>query len=486
VLLSSLPTHRHDTPDTCQVEMDSYDQPPQDSFAGDASVRSPWPMAHPQKQAALEAKFFEDGATIHFDKIAPLSRWATTLSGLSMLERTQFVGGHVIKLAHVVQRKLTQPEIDALSEAAAQNYRRLGWSMPLAIGLTSAAVYHGWETFRFPFYTPKATWFHPQSFPSKRQAYLKGRNATFAWHLLRSFAYYPLMKISTTLFITSIATASLRANILTDQRLREVKDALSNFDRKQVRERMNLPEPGSQRQQQQQQQMGQSDQERRDDTYRSVGLPPPSNGDIEAANQRRRPFQPARTAPSSATDSPNQETPVDWGTGDSQQTDSNQFQSQQATSIPTPARRPSWGGAKPPQEQPDQPQQTDTWGDSDLFDDDASPVSSSARQVERKQTGSQTRAQGASSWDRIRQQANSDASPFARGDRSKQDTAWGNIRQDSAQTTRDRPGQPNKESYSYSEAEAIKDYAKSQAQKEFDEMLEAERKGTSGATGWRK
>lgn len=98
--------------------------------------------------------------------------------------------------------------------------------------------------------------------------------------------------------------------------------------------------------------------------------------------------------------------------------------------------------------------------DSYVFDD-ASPVAPSEQTNSSPQNSSQ---QSGSAWDRIRGQAQA-----ARN----QPGSWAKKRQDEM-TSR---GSQDGTSYNYSTADEEKSYAKDQAQKEFDDMLERERRG---------
>ncbi|KAK3292695.1 uncharacterized protein B0H64DRAFT_235115 [Chaetomium fimeti] len=129
----------------------------------------------------------------------------------------------------------------------------------------------------------------------------------------------------------------------------------------------------------------------------------------------------------------------------------------------TPGRR-GWA-PQTPQSVPESVSQQDD--DSYLFDD-ASPVAPSQR--ERPSAGSPQSPGGGSAWDRIRQQA-----------KSEEGQRW-NPRQ---QQNRTSGSQQTTDQYTYTPAEQEKAYAKEQAQKEFDAMLERERHGT-GDSGGRK
>lgn len=118
--------------------------------------------------------------------------------------------------------------------------------------------------------------------------------------------------------------------------------------------------------------------------------------------------------------------------------------------------------ASAPKSAPQTAQQDD---DAFLFDD-ASPVASSQKQ--QPQTPS-TASDGVSAWERLRQQAKAGQDPW------KQDSQQGG----------QPAGQQKPEQYSYSSSEREKAYAKEQAQKDFDAMLERERQGM-GESGGRR
>lgn len=134
--------------------------------------------------------------------------------------------------------------------------------------------------------------------------------------------------------------------------------------------------------------------------------------------------------------------PVGWASSE---------QTQKA--APTPSPTP-WTATQNPQTG-----RQDSHNQESYFFDDASPVAPSEQSNSSPQKSSQ---QGGSAWDRIRGQA-------ARN----QPGSWAKKRQDEM-TSR---GAQDGSSYNYSTADEEKAYAKDQAQKEFDEMLERERRG---------
>ncbi|KAF3761457.1 hypothetical protein M406DRAFT_353102 [Cryphonectria parasitica EP155] len=136
------------------------------------------------------------------------------------------------------------------------------------------------------------------------------------------------------------------------------------------------------------------------------------------------------------------------------------FSQWDSTEQSTQDAQSSWPGMQAPQ--PESPQAT-SFNDEPYVFDDASPVTAS----EQHRGKPQQSTQGSSTWDRIRGQARG-----AQGGQA-QAGAWGQRRQDE-QTSR---GAQDGTSYNFSSGDEEKSYAKSQAQKEFDEMLERERRG---------
>ncbi|KAL1836084.1 hypothetical protein VTJ49DRAFT_5607 [Mycothermus thermophilus] len=131
-----------------------------------------------------------------------------------------------------------------------------------------------------------------------------------------------------------------------------------------------------------------------------------------------------------------------------------------------PPQKSPW--ARPASEQQDVPQQDTQFDDGHIFDD-ASPVSP-AQQGQRPAVGTPPSTGGTSAWERIRQRA-----------KAEEGAPW-----TPPQRHAGTPGrQPQRtESYMMDPSEQEKAYAKDQAQKEFDEMLERERR-SAGDSGWR-
>ncbi|KAK0742335.1 hypothetical protein B0T21DRAFT_361145 [Apiosordaria backusii] len=134
---------------------------------------------------------------------------------------------------------------------------------------------------------------------------------------------------------------------------------------------------------------------------------------------------------------------------------------QQAPQQPAQRQWPRWPQQTPASAQPEPPKSFDD-DDGFLFDD-ASPVAPTQRDAVRSSTGSKTGnpPKLTNSWEKIREAAKSGENP----------ASWG----------RDNQAAPVRKSESYTYTENEKDYAKEQAQKEFDAMLERERSGKGDA-----
>ncbi|KAK8111451.1 uncharacterized protein PG998_007908 [Apiospora kogelbergensis] len=428
-----------------------------DGSFDDSFAHKPWPAFSRQKQAEIEASFFEPGATVRFDQLPPYRR--SFFNVMTQSRRSKLVVANVVGAATTANRKLNQGEIDALAESACHVSRRLSWTYPLGLGLALAAAANGRKRFRFPLYTPKMKTFDPRAFPHRSFPAVTGQNAIWLWHGIRTAAYLPLTCFVSLIFVGSMVRTRLMADLATDQRLSQVKqDFRSHRLQAQKEHRQRQPTQGG---------------------------PPAINPSPNTSGADQSPGQDP-WADVSQSQAP-AELPLQ---GSPQGAGGPSGRSGPPSSRPGMQGRGGREGTQTPQDAQTamstrgQERQT-SFDDDGLFeDDDASPVAASARRSEHQ--GAQSHAsQGApTSWDTIRQQAKSEPAPFARGDRSKDDSPWGRARQDGAETTRDSTRSPAREDFSYNEADEEKAYAKDQAQKEFDALLEAERQGRSGSSRW--
>ncbi|KAI1256307.1 hypothetical protein MGN70_001431 [Eutypa lata] len=393
---------------------------------------NPWPYISPSQQRQLQSRYFEDGATIHFERLRGLPFWSPIFMFRDKV-RVALVVQKVVSAAQNTRRRLTAEEIDAASEHADNAARQLSWAHPVTVAAAVGAAANGRRTFKFPFFQPKMQSFDPYYFPTRGSAVLKGAKAAASWHFIRALAYTPLTWFASIIFFSSVADMSFQAHMLRDPRLTTmVKDiqstakAAQNETRQGQRRQLGLPDPS--------------------------GAPQPSPSDSEVS-------------------------PI------SQTHTYSQSQAAGNTTASAP-QQPQWGASQAPAQKPGEstpsssPSGNASW-DSDPFEDDASPVAPSARRTEQSSSSG-------SSWIRLRQQSQSEASSFAKGDSSGRERGWAQLRQDKAPNTTE--GSRGTEQYSYSQQDEEKErrnYEKEQAQKEFDALLEAERRGDSSPKGRR-
>ncbi|KAI2628467.1 hypothetical protein GGR54DRAFT_636188 [Hypoxylon sp. NC1633] len=397
-----------------------------------ATTSTPWPFVPPGFQKGFEKHFLEKGATIHFDRLPDLHPPWYSESPISffggMHERSvSFVIKKVFSCSTIARRPLTALEVDRTSEAAARSAQYLQWINPVSAALAFGFTVYTRTTFKFPYFRvkDKVNISDPLTFPSKRLSYLTGQRAVNAWRCLRFVGVFPVAWAFTFAFFRSIMEFSFQGRLNNDPRLKPLmEDMYATMMR-------NLH------------------------TGRQTTRPP-----INAQFPRGRHY-PKRREYERETHASQTEKAIGASA-----TDPN-------GDITTSAPQPSWDQPKPPQEQYHPPQEDD----SDFDTDDASPVSPSSRRAEPEQA---PKAKAGSSWARIRQEAQSGSAQWTQGDSSGQERGWGQLRQD--KTPNSREDQPKRESFAYSEQDEDrekKNYEKDQAQKDFDALLEAERRGGS-------
>ncbi|KAI6081739.1 hypothetical protein F4821DRAFT_248588 [Hypoxylon rubiginosum] len=379
------------------------------------TTNPPWPNVTPVQQAQVERKWFEEGATIHFDRLpVRFDRW----------DSSPYIITKVIRLANAAQRPLTAGEIDATSEAAAISAQYVPWIRPLTVSSSLLFTWYTRKSFSFAFYRPKASRFDPSVFPMKRAPLLRGTWAVLAWHTIRALTYLPPFGLCSVLFCGSMTESTFEAHVRRDQRLQVMMRDIKINNHKNASARTQQRNP-------------------------PINPPIPANQSSQDGGREPYTSQPENAFGGSA--------PVP------------------STGVTSPASRPTWAQTNQSQAPPSQPRDEV----SDLFeDDDGSPVSASTRRAEAQQARD---SQGGSAWDRLRQQAQTGSAQWTKGDSSGQEQGWGQLRQDKTQNSKEI--QRSTEGFAYTKEEEYKEqknYEKEQAQKEFDALLEAERRGGSG------
>jgi hypothetical protein len=364
-----------------------------------------------------------DKLGIQYEELPQLPFWAP-LMGSSFAAYKLEIADVVVNTSALLGRGLKPEERDIIAYLAAKRAVTQSYEPPISL---AAAIYlerRGRATQKFPFYTPKATTFDPSFFPSKRMPMLQGALSLMTWNAARFGCYAFVAHFIGGIFFQSYATSVQTAAMLRDPRLADLRRGFA--DRRRARA------AGGQG--------AQPWQQPEDPSMNDAETP---YGDVSYAEE---------SAPATATTQ----------TAADRTRDDVSTRSSPATSYPTTTTR---GGYTPSRQQPAPVQSTTSsnneFSDGDFFEDDASPVAPVARAASAN-TGASS---GGSAWDRLRQQAGSgpaggDSGASTAGPRSR---TWGQ----------------NAEQYTYSQEDADKASAKDQAQKEFDAMLEKERRGES-------
>ncbi|KAI1458213.1 hypothetical protein F4805DRAFT_150937 [Annulohypoxylon moriforme] len=414
------------------------------------TTNRPWPghEGNPKllsRQGMIEHMFFEKGATVNFDNIPPLQFWAPLVGNTELLVRVNFVVTTLVKVSKVARRPLTADEIELTSGLAASSAR---WYPLISLSAISTALAFTWKgrhNYQFPFYTPRPKW-NPALFPLKSLPLLRGPAAMYAWHAVRLGLYGFMCYLGFSPLGSSLANVSFEAHLLREPRLRNLQqDIMKNVSAlRAAADAQKGPGAGIPRPQQ--------------------GLPPYQSPRSQGASNPENQVSPdfGRDAyneqPTHSFDKP--------ATGLSRDTMSPDSQPSWPQNTPLPASSYSVQGSKFPNSSPR------SVDDSDPFDDDdGSPVPASVRRAEAQRAQS---AQSGSAWDRIRKQSQPTNS-------SRQEGGWAQLRQDKAPNPRE--SQPKTEGFAYTKYDEDKEkrnYEKEQAQREFDALLEAERRGGSG------
>ena len=328
------------------------------------------------------------------------------------------------KAAAALGRQLEPAERDTMAQAMAGNNVSLAY-IP-AYWLSTAFLLERWgrRRLRFPFYTP--TGINPEVFPNERLAYIRGPPAVWAWNATRLACYAFVSKLSIAPIVAGMVTYSTYQIFTHDKNLAAFHQAMRKLSvtdarmlENQLGSRIASIYGGSE------------DLSMRDASEPLFGQA--SDADPTPASENSWAQRRSRWAPQ-------------------RQSAHEQEMSSQGTSsaAPVASDSTSWDTGSDPL-------------------DDASPVAPAAR--EQTATNSSTPRAGGSTWERIRQGAQSQR----QGGGSNGTQSW-EQRRFQASRGADQASQAG-DSYTYSKEEEESNYAKEQAQKQFDAMLERERKG---------
>jgi hypothetical protein len=324
----------------------------------------------------------------------------------------------ILQTQKLVQRPLTQSEVDAITELGAGMLSVVSYGTPIGFAAGLYGAYRTASTFRFPLYQPNLDTFQPGVFPPT-MGFIRGHRAIWAWHASRVLAYTLLNVAVSDIVVSSYAATTATVKAQTDPRLKDVNTTFAE----RVRSNRGLPRAPVQ-------QKHSGGQIPHDDASPSGSL----YGDEGSSTENS------------------------YGTG--------RPNSEQPSSI---------GWNKRPKDPPLEEVRESEDGGFAVYDD-ASPTGGQGVGADT----SQPQTSG-SAWDRLRRgekpiqnaQAGTDGPETAA--QPVRQSAWAKLRNNPQQGQGDISR--TDESYSYSDSNEQRDLAKAQAQKEFDAQIERERRG---------
>jgi hypothetical protein len=199
------------------LENSSAAPPKEESFdSAPASDSDPYatPAINPNESYSVDPKNFH-----------PMPIFGT-MFGYNEKIYAQVLGTRIAAAHNTLKRRVTPEELKALSEHTGKQISILSYGSPIGIAAGSYRAYSTASTFRFPFYQPNPEKFNATTFPTPKNAILKGSRATIMWHILRSNAYVFIGKTVANLFFGSYAASVTAVGELSDPRLKELTKAM--------------------------------------------------------------------------------------------------------------------------------------------------------------------------------------------------------------------------------------------------------------------
>jgi hypothetical protein len=404
------------------------------------------------------------------------------------------VTSKVNRMIHGVGRPLTKEEGDAITEHMTRDTAIEASAWLFAIPPAVVMTLRGRASFRFPFYSPKGIRFNPQAFPTTRFQLLSGSNAEAAWHFTRGAAYGKLIQWFMVAPLASILGGLLvSTSLVNDKRLTSLLADFKSNVQTNARRRGFMTGGGatsySEVLQQYIQEFNTSLELTQEIGRRLLAVREKLEDTDLDAQTRNKLLQNERTLEEEFTKQAEKlrifyeralqlkrnmgrdAESIPFPSNPFQQPDSQRQESDDAHASfgqnPQQAQSQDWAASAPPrggqyQVPPATPLVEDKWDNQDDVLDDASPMAPSQRS---KTAGYEAPPTSGSAWDRLRKQARSGQGSAPQESKPQGDSAWAAARQGP------------KEEFTYDKAEEEKNLAKEQAQKEFDAMLERERRG---------
>ncbi|KAF9876043.1 hypothetical protein CkaCkLH20_06489 [Colletotrichum karsti] len=120
-------------------------------------------------------------------------------------------------------RQPTQLEADALSEIIYKESRTISYMLPAALALAGILSWQSRASYKFPFYQPKFIKFNPNVFPHAGRPFVQGIQANLIWHNTRFFCYGIVSALFTGPVLASYGTSVAIASAARDDRLSQFR-----------------------------------------------------------------------------------------------------------------------------------------------------------------------------------------------------------------------------------------------------------------------
>ncbi|ERS97870.1 hypothetical protein HMPREF1624_06041 [Sporothrix schenckii ATCC 58251] len=345
----------------------------------------------------------------------------------------------VIGMRSRAQRMLSQEEVQILANMTAGLTTTMSYEFPVMLGTSIFLERRTRPTFGFPFYKPKEG-FDPNVFPTKTSRLIEGPMARTAWHVFRFSMYAAASHFVLRTAFFAYGTVANSYVFDRDPRLADLRTSLKSAlaAKRGPDSILKVTERAASRTAEAREAL---ERRGRDREAQQRGVLPDQEQQQHQQQQQQQQYQPYQ-----------------------------QYQS-------------------PPQQQQQKQPQTQSYDDystdlDDDFYDDASPVSP-AEQRRRsgwKQQPTSGTGEG-TAWDRLRSPGHAGEKPTAISQAPPGQYGWEALRKGKSPpqppSKQDNSNRPTTGDYTFNEDEEEKSYARNQAQKDFDAMLEKERQGES-------
>jgi hypothetical protein len=400
--------------------------------------------------------------------LSGMSAWLLYGGPMRARVTSTFVIDTIRGAENLAHRPLTQTEAEGYAHYASRRTLYSFASSISAVWIGSLFAIYGRKTMKFPFRKPRPLERY-DNFPNRWLPVLRGNYARIAWQMTRFNVYTILALALIAPVYSSMGDSAMMVGLYRDPRTHEVTKgmaaALKNTNGRLQRHASNRPTASPK--------------------------PTPDPGDMQDdhgfyGSSEQRAANDFAYGNDYSSDTPYTDGTIDTGMlGDAQAQSRDSRQQSPTASTGNPSFRqkrvqqPSPAFRNRPAAQPD-PDSGDSI-DPDFIFDDASPTAGNDPTMDAGSGFSRGGGGGGgSAWERIRKGqtekgpksgVTSPGSRQASSASRTRPTAWKEVK-DSYETTAD--------SFSFTSGERDKQLAKEQAQKDFDKMLEEERKGVDG------